>query len=80
MLTYLTFHKFANDLRSIFSPNAALILFDYLEQQEMIQREPIFYDPWVIINTYKEIPLDKVTNEKVIGITAKGTAVVTGRD
>jgi hypothetical protein len=80
MLTHLTFHKFAHDLRSVFSPNAALILWDYFDQQEMIQREPIFYDPWAIINTYREIPLNAVTNEQVIGITAKGTAVVMERN
>jgi hypothetical protein len=79
MLTQLTFHKFAKDLRGIFSPNAALILFDYFEQQEFVQREPIFYDPWTIINTYREIPLDEVTNEHVIGVTSQGTAVVTER-
>jgi hypothetical protein len=46
----------------------------------MIQREPIFYDVWAILNTYKEIPLDKVTTEKVIGITSQGTAVICERD
>jgi hypothetical protein len=67
-------------MRSIFSPNAALILFDYFDQQEMIQREPLLYDPWTIINTYREIPLDAVTNEKVIGVTSQGTAVICERD
>jgi hypothetical protein len=66
-------------MRSVFSPNAALILFDYFDQQEFVQREPIFYDPWAIKNTYKEIPLAEVTNEKVIGVTSQGTAVVTER-
>jgi hypothetical protein len=81
MLTHLTFHKFAKDLRGVFSPSAAFILWDYFDQQEMIQREPIYYDPWTIINTYKEIPLAEVTpDKKVIGITAKKTAVVCERD
>jgi hypothetical protein len=80
MLTYLTFQKFAKDLRGVFSPSAAFILFDYFDQQEFVQREPIFYDLWAIINTYKEIPLDEVTTEKVIGITANGTAVVCERN
>jgi hypothetical protein len=81
MLTYLTFHKFAKDLRGVFSPSAAFILWDYFDQQEFVQREPIFYDPWAIINTYREIPLDKITNAvKVIGVTSQGTAVVCERD
>jgi hypothetical protein len=81
MLTHLTFHKFCKDMRSIFSRSACLILFDYFDQQEMIQREPIFYDPWSIINTYREIPLDKITNTvKVIGVTSQGTAVICERD
>jgi hypothetical protein len=80
MLTHLTFHKFAHDLCSFFSPSAALILWDYFDQQEFVQREPIFYDPWTIINTYKEISLNEVTDDKkIIGVTSQGTAVVTNR-
>jgi hypothetical protein len=79
MITYVTFHYFADCLKNVMSRNAAAILWEYLIQQENITGEIIFYDTSEIADTYREIPLNEITDRvRVIGCT-KTTAVVTDR-